>query len=264
METDYNLHKSNSTYFSDLDISRMHHVACLMKRGLHKAHYNPAKNADGTKKGKFGVMLGGVTCSFKNEIKPYEAYEIWTRVLSWDKKWLYLLSHIVKKGAVMPKGYTLQPQKKMGKGSMQSPAAASTNGNVNGAAAPPQVPHPAIFATSIAKYVFKEGRITIPPELALEASELLPPRPTGYQSPPMTDSPAGEGSAIETAVVDAIGSLEQGEKLESKAEADEGVWDWERVEKERARGMLTAQHMADLDQLQFEFTGDKTPALGRY
>src|ERR1700743_1360053 len=33
-ETDYNLHKSNSTYFADLDVARTHLVAALLRRGI--------------------------------------------------------------------------------------------------------------------------------------------------------------------------------------------------------------------------------------
>ena len=61
------------------------------------------------------IALGAVTCHFKREIQPYERFEIWTRVLSWDRKWIYLLSHIVREGAVRPDDWALQPGKRPGK-----------------------------------------------------------------------------------------------------------------------------------------------------
>jgi hypothetical protein len=144
---DYNLHKSNSTYFTDLDISRMHLVVCIMRRGLHKVHYKTAKPLMGENtKGRFNIVFGGVQCSFRREIRPGQSYEVWTRILAWDNKWLYLVSHIVKKGAVKPRGYTLQPWKKGAKKSEKKDENVSANGHVNKNPA-----HPAILATSVSK-----------------------------------------------------------------------------------------------------------------
>jgi hypothetical protein len=42
------------------------------------------------------------------------------------------------------------------------------------------------------------------------------------------------------------------------------VWDWARVERERARGMEVAEHMAGLDALMAEFPGDGAPVLGQW
>jgi len=44
---------------------------------------------------------------FLNEIKPYEGYELWTRVLCWDEKWVYTVKHFVKMAAVRPEGYLM-------------------------------------------------------------------------------------------------------------------------------------------------------------
>src|SRR5204862_671691 len=78
-ETDYNLHKSNSTYFSDLDISRTALVTRLYTPGMEltKRELNSMVDVNGKRKcpGHMNVMLGSVYCSFKKEIKPYERYE---------------------------------------------------------------------------------------------------------------------------------------------------------------------------------------------
>src|ERR1700712_999967 len=112
LEVDYNIHKSNSTYFADLDISRSHLASHLFARAVHTLNKNDEvklvmdpSNPDRPAKGKFGVSLGAVQCSFKRELKPYQRYEMWTRVLSWDKKWLYLVTHFVEKGAVKPRSW---------------------------------------------------------------------------------------------------------------------------------------------------------------
>ena len=66
------------------------------------------------------MALGGVTCTFKRELKPYRKYEIWTRVLSWDEKWVYVISHIVKPDSANPTAYSDQPWKKNGTGDHSS------------------------------------------------------------------------------------------------------------------------------------------------
>jgi hypothetical protein len=96
LEMDYNLHKSNSTYFSDMDISRTHLFTAIIRNGIKKNSrlYGAKKSAvadavgatDGSR-GRHLVALGGISCLFKKEILPYKKYEMWTRVLCWDRKW---------------------------------------------------------------------------------------------------------------------------------------------------------------------------------
>ncbi|KAI1820181.1 capsule polysaccharide biosynthesis protein [Xylaria intraflava] len=155
LEVDYNIHKSNSTYFADLDVSRTHVVGHLLARGCAALTKNATTKlvtdpADPSRvaKGNFGIMLGGVQCSFKREIKPYQGYEMWSRVLSWDRKWLYIVTHFVEKGATKKPG---DWEKK-------------------------------IFASAVSKYVFKIGRLTVHPAILIEASGLLPERPGGWVS----------------------------------------------------------------------------------
>ena len=257
LECDYNLHKSNSTYFSDLDVSRSHLLSCLLARGIEKARSRPSPKAgpDGKNvEGKLGVFLGGVTCSFRKEIKPFEGFEIWTRVLAWDRKWVYLVSHIVKKGKVRPKSYILQPWRKGSK--------AVPSDEANGA------PNPAICATSIAKYVFKKGRLTIPPEEVLKTSELLPEKPNLEPTPPYSETPTVESASAEIETASTLRRLSGAEMVKiidkSLNPPSEEEWDWDRVEKERAKGMEIAVHMARLDDLHGEFTAGNQPAFGQY
>ncbi|KAB2577953.1 hypothetical protein BFW01_g9418 [Lasiodiplodia theobromae] len=153
-ECDYNFHKSNSTYFTDLDISRGNHSLLLFGSEI-MTRYGQKKPA---------MILGGVKCVFRKEIKPYQGYELWTRVLSWDEKWIYIVSHFVERDQFVPEDYYLQPRKKPGPR--------------NNAAGKPDVaerePLKKIFASSISRYVFKEGRVTVPPEKILRQAGLLP------------------------------------------------------------------------------------------
>ncbi|KAK5628899.1 hypothetical protein RRF57_004614 [Xylaria bambusicola] len=156
LEVDYNIHKSNSTYFADLDVSRTHLVGHLLARGLRAISNNASTKfvmdpSDWSRpaRGAFGVVLGGVQCSFKKELKPYQRYEMWSRILSWDRKWLYIVTHYVDKGAVK-------------------------------AGAKPEDWEKKIYASAVSKYVFKIGRLTVHPAVLIEASGLLPERPGGW------------------------------------------------------------------------------------
>ncbi|KAF8242172.1 hypothetical protein K440DRAFT_591227, partial [Wilcoxina mikolae CBS 423.85] len=86
-ECDLNGHKSNSTYFADLDIARTHLVCHLTKRSfaLRRARKDPVMY----------VALAGVTALFRREIPPFRKYTVSSRVLCWDRKWVFVVSHFV-------------------------------------------------------------------------------------------------------------------------------------------------------------------------
>ncbi|KAI1336703.1 capsule polysaccharide biosynthesis protein [Xylariaceae sp. FL0016] len=236
LEVDYNIHKSNSTYFADLDVSRSHLVCHLFARGCDALAKNAATKlvpdpADLVRpaRGRFGVMLGAVHCSFRREIAPYQGYEIWTRLLSWDRKWVYMVSHFVEKGAIKPRSWDTSG---FGIGSTRA-----TEGK-------PEEWEKKIFATAVSKYVFKIGRLTVHPAVLIEASGLLPERPGGWTS---------TENGVATSLNGAANSLNES-----------SVWDWKRTEAERVRGMEFTQHFAALDGLHSRFDGGEDGALGRF
>lgn len=256
LECDYNLHKSNSTYFSDFDVGRLQLLVSLCTHGLEKTRQELAKDA----KAPFSIVLGGVSCNFRREIKPYEGFEIWTRILCWDQKWLYVISHFVKKGAVKPRKYTLQPWRKT---PVMKEDEAHAQGDRTKAG-----PHPAIFASGIAKYVFKKGHLTVPPERVLRNSELLPPVPAEHKIPPVSMIPTPDGISLDSAATSAAQNLLSNtpdEVLAASLSANaEDSWDWSKVEDERQRGMKIASLYNRLHGLHDEFTADGRPILGRY
>ena len=187
-DCDYNLHKSNSTYFADLDVARAHYVGSIIRTGMTRLNAGDEEGLPAdvrAAKGSYFVALGAVGCWFQREIKPLEKFEIYTRILSWDRKWLYLVSHIVKKGAIKPDSYVLQPWKKVQK---DPEAMRKADEDLS--------KH--VFATSVARYVFKKGRLTINPEVVLERSRLLPPRPTGVGLPPRSEASSTTTSVAPT------------------------------------------------------------------
>ncbi|KAI0130687.1 hypothetical protein F4814DRAFT_403280 [Daldinia grandis] len=107
----------------------------------------------------FTMILGGTSCTWRKEIKPYQPYELWTRLLSWDDKWVYVVTHFVKAGAFKPEEYVMQPSKNKSKRTSKNNKSTDLL--------------KAVFASSVARYVFKSGRRTIPPEQALRQCGLL-------------------------------------------------------------------------------------------
>lgn len=88
-------HKSNSTYFADLDIARTQHFCRLMNHGIRSRHViqlaaratlqqaldGEADAVQSRAPGGIGFALGGVATHFHREIKPYERFDIHTRIL---------------------------------------------------------------------------------------------------------------------------------------------------------------------------------------
>ncbi|KAH8820889.1 hypothetical protein F5884DRAFT_840313 [Xylogone sp. PMI_703] len=262
-EIDHNLHKSNSTYYSDLDVTRSHLVCALLQPGM-RALQNNAKSklvldaAGNPVKGKWGIMLGGVHCSFKREIKPLQRYEMWSRLLCWDRKWLYVVTHFVKKGTVRPKGYVL------GDGSLFGGKKYSIQGDVAATSAveADDIDEKAIFASAVSKYVIKLGRLTIHPEVTIAASGYLPEgKPGGWG---LGSTPVSGTSGISTPEVVSAASevVESEEKKEEGKEGEKPMW--KKIMEENERGLEIARHFAALDELHGAFTGSKQAALGKF
>ncbi|KAL1648773.1 hypothetical protein SLS58_001952 [Diplodia intermedia] len=278
-ECDYNLHKSNSTYFSDLDISRTHLVTALLRQGIRRINDPQHKNAGGggqPKEGNFAIALGGITCHFRREVAPYARFEIWTRLLCWDRKWLYLVSHLVRPGVARPAAYTLQPWRRGG-GKQKS------NGHSDDVTEEEERRQKrrkdlagAVYATSIAKYVVKKGRWTVPAEQALLNSGVLPgPRPAelgsldanGAAPPPPVVAPAAAAAAATAANGDVDGSYvlpALAPRRDGEGDGGDGELTWLEIEAERQRGMKLAALFAGLDDAHSEFTGGQDGVLGEY
>lgn len=243
LETDYNIHKSNSTYFADLDVSRTALVSRMYSPGMGIVSRELDEELSDSKKSKkkklpIYIALGSVYCTFKRELKPYEKFEIRTQIIAWDEKWLYMIS------------YFLRPEKKKRRGEGEGPTLA---------------------AVAVSKYVIKKGRLTVRPERVFRASGFLPPRPESDGTTPEEDTvvgtPASTSQGITTAVdgsslvrevlklsadqVPAQAVLERQQKENSQSwSADE--WTWERIEQERQRGLEVIKGYTTLDAKLYE------------
>ena len=187
-------------------------------------------------------------CSFKREIGMYEGYEMWSRLLCWDRKWIYVVTHFVKKGTVRPSSYILTDGSWFGgKGHQNLKGPAKVGEDVD---------EKAVFASAISKYVVKLGRLTVHPEVLLQASDLLPERPGGWHS---MAGVSGE-STPEILEMEALRVVvEETEKNEISEE-----WDWKRIVAQNEKGLKHVENFAALDGLIEEFSGSKAAALGKY
>lgn len=150
-EGDFNIHKSNSTYVTDLDVSRAHLSGLLFAPILLQIRSSMHCN----------LIVSGISCTFHREVKPFQPYEIWTRVASWDDKWIYMVTHFVDDSKFRPRCYVMQ-----------------AHASINSKQMRPPVPHKeqrhkSVFASAVTRMVFKRGRLTVPPKRALEICGLL-------------------------------------------------------------------------------------------
>ncbi|KAB8236678.1 hypothetical protein ETB97_008917 [Aspergillus alliaceus] len=144
MELDFNMHKSNSTYFSDLDVSRTALMSSLVVKGAALLDKN--LGAEG-KKGLLGFILGSVYTNFKREIPAYMKYEVQSHIASFDQKWIYIVTYFLKPS----KGSSKKCPDENNEALMKR-----------------------LLAVSISKYVLKKGRYTVPPKDAFEAAGYTP------------------------------------------------------------------------------------------
>lgn len=100
------------------------------------------------------LILGAVHTSFHREIKPYQSYEVISRILAWDQKWIFVVSYFVKPGKAIGNvaGESLLNQQD------EKADAVVNKGTGVGAG---------IFATAVSRYVLKKGRVTVPPEMLI-------------------------------------------------------------------------------------------------
>jgi hypothetical protein len=213
LEIDYNIHKSNSTFFSDLDVNRSHLVIALFKPALSVSRLG----------GRLDIALGGTTCLFRKPIKSYQSYEVWSRVLTWDEKWLYVVSHFMLKGKAKPAGITL---------STRAGKALYPVSDVTGA-----VPD-GILASAISRYVFKDGRKTVSPQEVIRDLGLIPEA----HMPEVTEQAAQNNGM-------------------AQPKTEDDLWNYQRIELERQNGMKIAVSFTALDALHGTFSGSSWPAL---
>lgn len=141
-DIDINLHKSNSTFFTDADISRATLLSTLLGNAM--ADVGPAT-----------PILASVQSKFRREIRPYQAYWVCSRILTWDGKSLYTVTYFLRADMA------------------QLPVEVDVLGGGPTAVLQHDKLKNGVLAVLVTKYVLKAGRKTVPPQKVLLRAGLL-------------------------------------------------------------------------------------------
>lgn len=239
LETDYNLHKSNSTYFADLDVSRTKLMSRIYSPAWRKV--NAQLDSEGYK-GKITIALGATHLNFKREIAAYGRIAVRSRLIGWDGKWFVILSQFIRpsKGKkreelcavglskyVIKKGrFTVKPERALSLGGWL-PKNKRTDEEDTASPSPDN-------GNSGAKNE-GSGNIGLKSTQAPEVAEKVILTKGGL-----------------AAAADALGKKEK-----AGMSWDPEAWSWEEVEEERLRGLELAKGWLALDaELYGEFDGE--------
>lgn len=86
-DLDLNMHMTNSRYHSFMDLSR---VDFMIRGGAWKR----------LRAAGLGPVLGSSTIRFRRPIAPFQKFDVTTRLLTWDERWIYLEQRILAGGDV--------------------------------------------------------------------------------------------------------------------------------------------------------------------
>ncbi|KAJ5766599.1 uncharacterized protein N7511_004215 [Penicillium nucicola] len=194
-EIDFLGHKSNATYLTDFDSARVYHLSSLFRVGYQKHKTE--------KRGFFPILpvLAGVECSFKRSIRPGQRYDIVTRIIGWDAKWCFVISHFVKEGAFRPTIFTDSKTKKSTRGNKEVVGGEGRDLE-KGDCGEKDV----VFAVVMGRVVFKDGRKTVSPMQFLSDCDLIPAIGDGGCPGPCTVVKSVGDSGVGASTVTAGGS----------------------------------------------------------
>jgi acyl-CoA thioesterase FadM len=87
-DCDLNFHLNNARYLSFMDLGRWHLLAVS---GLFKQ----------VRKHRWLPVIAGLEITFLRPINPLQAFDLVTRVLAWDDRYVYLEQRFIVKGSLM-------------------------------------------------------------------------------------------------------------------------------------------------------------------
>ena len=138
-DVDLMFHKTNSSYFADLDEARLRVLARVFPECFAMFHSN-----------KPLLVLGSTACVFFKSILPMQPYELHTQILCWDQKWLYIATYFLVSGGSKKLLYTRD-----------------TGGDIE------EVKKKIVLAAAVTKYCFKKGRLTVKPDDYLREKNII-------------------------------------------------------------------------------------------
>jgi acyl-CoA thioesterase FadM len=87
-DLDLNMHVNNGRYLTLADIGRMH---WFVRTGLMQI----------AREQKAFPVVGDAIAKFRRELKPFQAFEIHTRMIGWDHKWGFLEHRFIRHDRVL-------------------------------------------------------------------------------------------------------------------------------------------------------------------
>jgi hypothetical protein len=89
-DLDFNLHVNNGRYLALADIGRMHWFARTGLLGVARSR-------------KAYPVVGDAIAKFRRDLKAFQSFEIYTRLIGWDSKWGFLEHRFVLRSGVSSK-----------------------------------------------------------------------------------------------------------------------------------------------------------------
>jgi len=87
-DLDYNLHVNNGRYLALAQISGVYWFVRTGSLGIARQH-------------KAFPVIGDALAKFRHDLKVFQTFEIHTRVVGWDSKWVFFEHRFVRKGRVI-------------------------------------------------------------------------------------------------------------------------------------------------------------------
>ncbi|WP_282363052.1 thioesterase family protein [Pseudomonas sp. PS01297] len=88
LDLDFNQHVTNGRYFTLADVGRMDFV---LRTGAYRVAI----------KTKSLPIVGDTWGKFRRELRLFEVFEIHTKMLGWDEKWIFMEHRFISKGKVI-------------------------------------------------------------------------------------------------------------------------------------------------------------------
>lgn len=86
-DLDINIHMNNARYLALMDLGRLD---MIVRGGLWR----------GVLHRRWQPVIGGSLVRYRRPLKPFQAFELKSRLLAWDNKWLYIEHRIEAKGVL--------------------------------------------------------------------------------------------------------------------------------------------------------------------
>jgi len=151
LDLDVNIHKSNSTFFADADISRAELLSRLFSQAL--VDVTATAGASGGRRPKpANLILAGSQGRFLRELKPFQSYDVVSRILAWDDANLHVATYFVQRN--------LKVALLGEKGTIAGPAELLRDDKLR----------KGIFAVLVSRYVVRVGRVKVTPVELLRAA----------------------------------------------------------------------------------------------